>query len=70
MGILIDALFRVAEPNFVSRPAPALYARRRCFLMQTQDFAHLRADGFTGFSELPGSCGTRLMRAPRRRSGV
>ncbi len=35
--------------------------------MQAQDLFHLLANGFTGLSELPGSCGTRLMLTPRRR---
>ena len=47
MGILIDALFRVAQPNFGQQRQHLRFTRRgAAFLMQTQDFPHLRADGF------------------------
>ena len=47
MGILIDALFRVAQPNLRQQRQHLRFTLcGAALLMQTQDFAHLRADGF------------------------
>ena len=67
--ILAGAQLRPAT----GRRAPAARARaarmrpRSPRAVDLQDLGDLRADGLTGFSELAGSCGIRLIAAPRMR---